>query len=114
MSRQNYYQQRHERQRESVDEKLVLELVRSERSRQPRLGGRKLWHLLLPELKAAGVKLGRDRFFELLRQADLLLERAKRSCQTTRSRHGFRTYSNLAAEMVLTGPHQLLVSDITY
>jgi transposase InsO family protein len=114
MSRQNYYYQRHRRQREQLDEKLVLELVRSERSRQPRLGGRKLWSLLSPEFEAAGLKLGRDRFFEVMRRHDLLIERAKKSVHTTDSRHGFRTYANLAAELVLTGPHQLLVSDITY
>ena len=114
MSRQNYYQQRRVRAQEAVDEALVVALVRSERCRQPRLGGRKLWKLLAGELAEAGVALGRDRFFTVLRGQGLLLPRVQRGCRTTQSRHGFRTYVNLARELTLTGPHQLLVADITY
>jgi len=114
MTRQNYYHQRQVREKVAVDETLVVELVRAERRRQPCLGGRKLWHLLEQELAAAGVKLGRDRFFGVLKRWDLLIYRRKRTCQTTDSRHGFRVYGNLAKDLVLTGPHELLVSDITY
>src|ERR1035437_1743410 len=114
MSRQNYYQQRRDREREEGDEALVVTLVQAERCRQPRLGVRKLWHMLSGELEAAGVNLGRDRLFEVLRRHGLLVVRGQRSCRTTQSRHGFRTYVNLARELVLTGPHQLLVADITY
>jgi len=114
MSRQNYYQQRHAREQGRVDEALVVELVQAERRRQPCLGGRKLWHLLKPELVAAEMDLGRDRFFALLKRHELLIIRRKRTCVTTDSRHGFRVYANLARAVVLTAPHQLLVSDITY
>lgn len=114
MSRQNYYRQRRIRQRQDVDEQLVLELVRRERWRQPKLGGRKLLHLIGPELADADVAIGRDRFFELLKAHDLLIERLRRTARTTDSRHGFAVYSNHAKDLVLTGPHQLWVSDITY
>ena len=114
MSRQNYYWQRQVRQKAQVDESLVCQLVRVERQRQPRLGGRKLWRLLKKELAAAGVELGRDRFFEVLRRQGLLIPRRRPSCRTTDSRHSFRVYKNLARDLVLTGPHQLLVADITY
>src|SRR5215475_53268 len=109
MSRQNYYHQRQERARAAVDELLVVELVRAERRRQPRLGGKKLWWLLRGELEQAGVGLGRDRFFGVLRRQKLLILRRKRTCVTTDSRHGFRVYANLARELELSGPHQLLV-----
>ena len=114
MSRQNYYHQRQVRAKAAIDEALVVELVRAERTRQPCLGGRKLRHILEEELKAAGVTLGRDRFFGVLKRHDLLIFRRKRTCQTTDSRHGFKVYANLAKDQVLTGPHELLVSDITY
>jgi transposase InsO family protein len=114
MSRQNYYEQRRQRERWTVEEGLVLELVRVERSRQPRLGGRKLWWLIHGELEQAGVGLGRDRFFGLLKRHDLLIARRRWCCRTTQSRHGFRVYVNLAKELALTGSHQLWVSDITY
>lgn len=115
MTRQNYYQQRVVRQRMAVDEALVVALIARERACQPRLGGRKLWHLLSADLAEAGVELGRDRFFGLLQRHDLLVpRRARAAARTTDSWHGFGVYPNLARELELSGPHQLWVSDITY
>lgn len=114
MSRQNYYKQRLVRRREEIDEQLVLELVRAERSRQPKLGGRKLLELLRDDLADAGVSLGRDRFIALLSRHDLLIPRPRRGIRTTDSRHRFAVYENLAKDLELSAPHQLLVSDITY
>lgn len=114
MSRQNYYQERRRRQGRQVDEELIVALVCRERAVQPRLGGRKLLHLVREELSEAGVEIGRDRFFEVLGDHELLIERAIRSARTTDSRHTFRVYQNLLAGLELTGPHQAWVSDITY
>lgn len=114
MTRQNYYKQRTRRQRQAVDEELVLELVRRQRCRQPCLGGRKLLHVIGPELAEAGVSIGRDRFFRLLERNGLLVPRKRRGVRTTDSRHGYGWYPNRIKELVLTAPHQLLVSDITY
>ncbi|MEI8197212.1 MAG: IS3 family transposase [Phycisphaerae bacterium] len=115
MTRQNYYRQRTLRQRALVDEALVVALIGRERARLPQLGGRKLQYLLAGDLAAAGVVLGRDRFFALLKRHDLLIpRRAQSGARTTNSWHGFGVYPNLAKGLELTGPHQLLVSDITY
>lgn len=114
MTRQNYYALRRVRQRLSVEEALVLDLVRGERARQPRLGARKLLWLLKPELAEADVTLGRDRFVALLRREHLLVPRRRGGMRTTNSRHGFEVFPNLAKGLALSGPHQLLVSDITY
>jgi putative transposase len=114
MSRQNYYKQRHQRRRQQVDEGLVVALVRRERAVQPCLGGRKLLHMLQADLAESDVSIGRDRFFEVLSRHGLLIERRTRSARTTDSRHGFVVYENLLAGRELTGPHQALVSDITY
>ena len=73
MTRQNYYKQRRLRERERVDESLVLALIHRERCRHPRLGCRKLMHLLRVDLESAEVKMGRDRFFALLGRHDLLI-----------------------------------------
>ncbi len=114
MSRQNYYRQRRQRQREKVDEELVIELVLRERQLQPRLGGRKLLKLIGGELARAGIRLGRDRFFDLLRRRQLLVKRRVRAVKTTQSRHRFRTYSNLLKELQVSETHQAWVSDLTY
>jgi transposase InsO family protein len=114
MTRQNYYKRRRLRERVLVDESLVLELIRRQRSRQPMIGTRKLLGLIDADLKSAGVEMGRDRFFGLLSRHNLLVAPKRRSVCTTRSWHGFGVYPNLARDLELSGVHQLWVSDITY
>lgn len=115
MSRQNYYARRKERQRRGVDEELLVALVRQERSLQPRLGGRKLRVLIQAELVQAGVRIGRDRFFEVLRRSGLLLE-VKRSetPRTTQSYHTLPVFKNLIKGGQFHQPNEVWVGDLTY
>jgi transposase InsO family protein len=115
MSRQNYYARRRRRQRERVDAGLIEQLVRRERQVQPRIGARKLHRVLVQELKAAGIELGRDRFFRVLRERQLLLEprRAAHPC-TTRSGHYLPVFTNRIKGMEVKGANQVWVSDLTY
>ena len=114
MSRQNYYAVRRQRQRRAVDEVKVVELVQRERQQQPRLGGRKLRHVLGKPLQEAGVKVGRDRFFEVLKRAGLLVAAKPRAKRTTQSRHSLPVYGNLLKGVELKGPNEAWVSDLTY
>jgi len=101
MTRQNYYKKRKRRKRQVIDESLILSLVHQERCAHPMLGGRKLLWLVGPNLKSAGVSIGRDRFFALLSAHNLLIERKRRHCRTTDSRHGFEIYSNIRCHEAL-------------
>lgn len=114
MTCQNYYKQRSRHHRRGIDESFVLELVRSERSVQPSLGGRKLFHMLRSDFASAGIMIGRDRFFALLGRYKLLINRRLFRPRTTNSNHRFRVYANLLKDSVLTSPNQAMVSDITY
>ena len=114
MSRQNFYKGRRERCRRKVDGNLIEELVRAERMVQPRLGGKKLYHLLKLELEKAGVRIGRDRFFEVLGERGLLLEPLPKAPRTTNSRHSLPVFRNLLTDMQVDAPNQAWVSDITY
>jgi putative transposase len=114
MSRQNYYAARRLRQRRQVDEAMVLELVRRERRMQPRLGGRKLLHLLREDFSEAGVHLGRDRLFELLAESDMLVIPKPGAPRTTNSRHSLPVFANLLAGQALSAPNEAWVSDLTY
>jgi putative transposase len=115
MSAQNYYARRQAWGRQEVDLKLVLELVRAERQQQPRLGGRKLHHLIAGELRAAGVKMGRDRLFEELRKAGMLVEpKPSEWPKTTHFDAHLPVFKNLIRSYPLTGPNQVWVADITY
>jgi putative transposase len=115
MSRQNYYSRRKERQRREVAGDLVAGLVQRERQWQPRLGTRKLHHLLKRELKEAGLSLGRDRLFEELRRRDLLVEPVPAPYpRTTQSYHNLPIFQNLVKGRELRGPNEVWVSDLTY
>ncbi len=114
MSRQNYYKHRTARKRKTVDEDLVVQLVNRERQIQPRLGTRKLKHVLEGDFREAGVEIGRDRMFEILRSRGLLVPPLPKSPRTTNSRHSLPVFSNLIAELELTAPNQVWVNDITY
>lgn len=115
MTRQNYYARRKLRQRRQVDAGLVVALVRRERQLQPRLGARKLQILLKSPLEQAGVGLGRDRFFEVLRQHDLLV--APKAAERPRTIHSYHTlpvFKNLIKERQPSRPNEVWVGDLTY
>ena len=115
MSRQNYYARRQERQRKRVDEELVLALVRQERLLQPRLGARKLRVLVEAELVQAKVRIGRDRFFEILRPHGLLLQpKRSESPRTTQSYHTLPVFRNLIKGCQFSRPNEVWVGDLTY
>ena len=115
MTPQNYYARRSVRRRQEVDVKLMLELARAERRHQPRLGVRKLYHLIGVELKAAGVKMGRDRLFEELRKAGLLVERKPSEWpRTTNFNPALPVFKNLIKRWPVSGRNQVWVADITY
>ena len=115
MTPQNYYARRSVRCREDVDLALVLVLVKAEREQQPRLGVRKLYFLIAPELRAAGVKLGRDRLFEELGKVGLLVERKPSEWpKTTHFDPNLPVFKNLIKRRKVTGPNQVWVADITY
>ena len=115
MTTQNYYASRKRRQRRQVDGQLVSGLVKRERRLQPRLGTRKLHHLLKEELKQAGVRIGRDRMFEELRKQGLLLAPVPAQYpHTTQSYHNLPVFRNQVAQLVVTRPNEVWVSDLSY
>jgi transposase InsO family protein len=115
MTPQNYYARRSAWSRQEVDVQLVLELARAERAQQPRLGVRKLYHLIGVELKAAGVKMGRDRLFEELRKVGLLVERkASVWPKTTHFDPALPVFKNLIKRCQVSGRNEVWVADITY
>lgn len=114
LKRDAYYKyQRRFKERENKAS-LVVKLVQKERKTQPRVGTRKLHKGLSDDFIRAGLKIGRDRLFDILRERDMLVKRKKASCRTTDSYHRFHKYNNLIKGMEITAPNQVWVSDITY
>lgn len=79
----------------------------------PRVGTRKLYHLIKHDLTHQQIKLGRDGLFNYLR-ADKLLVKPKRSyTKTTDSRHWMKKYPNPVEGYQPKQAEELMVSDIT-
>ena len=115
LSRQNYYHRRSARQREEVDVGLIKELVVAERKSHPRIGTRKLHDKFRKTLGKAGVKIGRDRMFEVLGELNLLVPPLRsESPRTTDSYHCLPVFTNQIKDLVLTKPNQVWVVDLTY
>lgn len=115
ISRQAYYQARRRRQCQKVDEELVVNLVKEQRNDHVRMGARKLQVQIEPGLVEAGVKIGRDRFFRVLRDHGMLVEpRPPEYPTTTNSYHCLPVFENLVRDLPVDRCHQVLVSDLTY
>lgn len=80
----------------------------------PRLGTRKLYHLLKPRLETHSIKLGRDGLFAYLRQRHMLIKPKRSYTKTTDSHHWLRKHPNLMKGLEIKAPEQVFVSDITY
>jgi transposase InsO family protein len=89
-------------------------LVDRERKLLPRLGTRKLYHLIKPELKELKLKFGRDKLFELMDYFQMQIKPRRRYIQTTMSRHWLRKWPNIVKNKTATQPDEVWVSDITY
>ena len=87
----------------------MTEVIRRE---MPRIGTRKLYHLLHDDLQAVGV--GRDKYFDILRSNKMLVKPYRSYHVTTNSHHRFRKHKNLIENMGIVRPEQVWVADITY
>ena len=118
LSRQAYYQGRQRNAERGERAEAVVRLVNEHRIRQPRLGTRKLHHLLREPLEKVGIALGRDAMFDVLRNARMLVPTRRAYHKTTDSHHRFRRHPNLVKEgpqqIKVTRSEQLWVADITY
>ena len=87
-------------------------MVRDIRMELPRVGTRKLYHMLHQPLKEK--RVGRDKLFDILRANRLLIKPRRSYRLTTNSHHRFRKHKNLVEGMEVTLPEEIWVSDITY
>jgi len=61
-----------------------------------------------------GIRIGRDKFFNLLRERGLEIKRKKKYVYTTDSNHPYKKYDNIIKGRQVQRPDEVYVSDITY
>ena len=110
--RQAFYQSKVDIVKEAECERRVLASVRAIRTEDPRIGGYKLWLMLIGMYGREHVP-GRDRFFVMLRRRGLMLPKPKPR-HTTNSNHRYRKWKNLIKDFTPMEANQLWVADITY
>jgi len=114
ITRQGYYKRAKVKRIKATQSSVVLKLVQQVRNIHPKIGGRKLYHMIKSDLQEHNIKMGRDDFFRVLGENNLLIRKRKRRHITTWSGHPYRKYPNLIKEIVPQKPNQIWASDITY
>lgn len=97
-----------------IEDHIVHQMVLNVRKEHPRMGTRKIYHLIKPDLARSNIKMGRDALFDLVAENNMKVQKRKRRHITTNSNHVFRRYPNLIRDLEPDGPNQIWVSDITY
>lgn len=113
ISRQAYYKSNSQMVNSVLKTGVVVNMVQDIRRQMPRLGGKKLYHLMGDGLREVG-SIGRDKFFDILRDNDLLVVPKRSYTRTTQSYHRFYKWTNLVRDKQVTRSNEVWVSDITY
>ncbi len=112
IDRQVYYRNIRKKALKADKAEQVVAMVAEIRKTMPRLGTKKLYHILKDKLGL--IDVGRDKFFDILRANHLLIIPKRRYHVTTNSLHRFRKHQNLLLNIAITRPEQVWVCDITY
>jgi len=114
LTRQAYYQSKNRVEKDLIEQEILLDKIGDIRKDHKRLGGRKLFFKLEAFMDEHNIKMGRDAFFDLLRDNKLLIKQRKRHHVTTNSNHWMKKYPHLIKDIEPIGPNHVWVSDITY
>ena len=112
ISRQKYYRSFWKSSKQHDQSAQAICSVNELRNQMPRLGTRKLYHILKKDLRK--INIGRDKLFHILRSNNMLIKPNRNYRITTNSHHRFHKHKNLIENMALNRPEQVWVSDITY
>jgi len=113
-TRQAFYGYKKSAVQEAFESELLIQEVLRHRLQQPKIGARKLIIMMQGFAKEHRINWGRDAFFDLLREHNLLVRKRRRKTQTTFSKHWYKKHKNLVRGFEPTAPNLLWVSDITY
>ena len=110
-----YYKGRKTRLRRGGQEGVILLLARRERMVNPMAGCEKVLFAIRPAMAEAGIAMGVNRFYGLMRRNGMMVPRRRKySCRTTRQDRSLVPSPNLVKNLAVNRPDQALCSDITY
>lgn len=113
-SKQAYYKQLKAVEINTLKDELILGLVHQKRVTWKRGSGRNLHKSLDKDFADHDIKIGRDKFFDLLREHKLLIRPKRFRTSTTSSFHHFNKFDYLIKDKIPTRSNEIWVSDITY
>lgn len=113
-TKQAYYKQLKTVEKTKLQHDVVLGLVKKKREIWKRGSGRNLHKCLEKELAQHQIKMGRDKFFDFLRENNLLIKTKRFRTKTTCSYHHFNRYDFIAKDLIPVRCNEIWVSDITY
>jgi putative transposase len=113
-SKQAYYKLLHLNTNAAVKEEVIVGLIKKKRELWKRGSGRNLHQSLQTEFETHDIKIGRDKFFDLLRNNHLLIKSKRCRTKTTCSYHHFNRYRNLIEDATPLRCNEIWVADITY
>lgn len=113
-TKQAYYKQLKGNEKVVAREDIVVGPIKKKREIWKRGSGRNLHQSLKPDLAKHKIKLGRDKFFDVLRANHLLIQSKRCRTKTTCSYHHFNRYTNLIENALPARANQIWVSEITY
>ncbi len=114
LTRDAFYKVEKRANMQCLQEALVLGEVCKIKEEQPKLGTEKIYSIIKPFLSEHGIKMGRDKLYDLLRAHQLLPKRKRRRPGTTQSRHKYFKYPNIVKDLEILRPNHAWKNDITY
>ncbi len=113
-TRQAWYKANQKREFADMKALLIVEQVEHIRKYLPKIGGRKLFFMLESFFKKHRFKIGRDKFFDLLRDHDLLIKKKRKRARTTYFNHLYKKHPNRTHQLLISSADRVWISDITY
>ncbi|MBX3042813.1 MAG: IS3 family transposase [Ignavibacteriae bacterium] len=114
LSRQAYYKHNSKIELDTVNNHKVLSMALSKRIRNSKLSCKKIYSMIKESLKTENIKLGRDKFINLMGENGFHVKRKRRNPNTTKSKHTLPTYTNKLKGIKINRADQVWVSDITF
>ena len=109
-SKQAYYKQLQQNSETAVVEEVIVGLIKKKREIWKRGSGRNLHQSLQKEFKSHNIKIGRDKFFDVLRNNHLLIKSKRSRTKTTCSYHHFNRYKNLIEKAIPVRANEIWVA----